>query len=61
VKTGKKFVIKAKALPSNATVTRALLTIIGNETGGFKTISITVDPTTLQAVDIATGLVSPQA
>lgn len=61
VKTGKKFIVKAKALPSNTTVTRALLTIIGNETGGFKTISITVDPTNLQAVDIATGLVTPQA
>lgn len=31
---------------------RALLTIIGNETGGFKTVSITVDPTNFGTVSI---------
>ena len=54
-RTGKRFIIKAKPV-TGRTVRRALLTIIGNETGGFKTISISVDPTNLQATDITTGL-----
>lgn len=55
VKTGTKFVVKAKPINGPRTK-RALLTIIGNETGGFKTISIQVDPTNLQAVSVSTGL-----
>lgn len=45
VKIGTKFVITPKAQADTTKTVRALLTIIGNETGGFKTISITVDPT----------------
>lgn len=52
VRTGLKFTINAKP---TTTVKRALLTIIGNETGGFKTISITVSPQTI--VDVNTGIV----
>lgn len=60
VKTGLKFTIKAKpnaatAGPGAVTTKRALLTIIGNETGGFKTISISVAPTT-GLVDVQTGI-----
>ena len=57
VRTGTKFVVKAKPITGTQTK-RALLTIIGNETGGFKTISIQVDPTNLQATNIATGLIA---
>jgi hypothetical protein len=42
---GKKFIVRPKTQADLTTVKRALLTIIGNETGGFKTITITVDPT----------------
>ena len=44
VRVGKKFIIKPKALiaPKNA-----LLTIIGNETGGFKTIAISITTATI--------------
>jgi hypothetical protein len=51
VRTGLKFTINAKP---TTTIKRALLTIIGNETGGFKTISITVSPQSI--VDVETGL-----
>jgi hypothetical protein len=44
-KTGTKFVIKPKSQADTTTIRRALLTIVGNETGGFKTVSITVNPT----------------
>ena len=43
VRIGTKFIVKAKP-QVGLKIQRALLTIIGNETGGFKTISITVDP-----------------
>lgn len=49
--TGKQFTIKAKP-QAGTTIVRALLTIIGNETGGFKTITITVDPTNFNVQDI---------
>lgn len=51
-KVGSKFIIKAKPQSINTSTKRALLTIVGNETGGFKTISITVDPTQFLAIDI---------
>jgi len=52
VKVGTKFVIKAKAQANTTTIKRALLTIIGNETGGFKTIAITVNPAGFLVQDI---------
>lgn len=42
--TGTQFELKPLPQSDTNTVRRALLTIIGNETGGFKTISITVRP-----------------
>lgn len=46
---GKSFKVKAKLQGSNTTtIVRALITIVGNETGGFKTITVSVDPTKLQ-------------
>ena len=42
---GTKFIVKPKTQANLTQVKRALLTIIGNETGGFKTIVLTVDPT----------------
>jgi hypothetical protein len=58
VKTGKKFIVKPKSQADTTTVRRALLTIIGNETGGFKTILITVNPANflVQGVIPPTGL-----
>lgn len=50
-KTGKKFIIKAKP-QSGTVVRRALLTIVGNETGGFKTVSISIDPSQFLQLDI---------
>jgi len=55
VKIGTKFVITPKAQADTTKTVRALLTIIGNETGGFKTISITVDPTAFNVQSINTG------
>jgi hypothetical protein len=54
VKTGTKFVITGKPNTTSSTK-RALLTIIGNETGGFKTITISVSPI-IGLVDVQTGL-----
>lgn len=54
-KTGIKFVIKPKAQADTTTIRRALLTIVGNETGGFKTVSITVNPTNFLVQNITTG------
>lgn len=56
IKTGTKFIIRAKAQANLKTIKRALLTIVGNETGGFKTISISVDPVDFTALDVTTGL-----
>jgi hypothetical protein len=56
VRTGSKFIVRPKAQANLTKTQRALLTIVGNETGGFKTISITVDPTGFAAIDIQTGL-----
>lgn len=58
IKTGRKFIIKARAQSNTTTVVRALLTIIGNETGGFKTISITVDPANFMVLSV-NALISP--
>jgi hypothetical protein len=58
IRTGKKFILKPKSQADLTTVKRALVTVIGNETGGFKTISVTLDPTNFAALDIATA-VSP--
>ena len=54
VKIGTKFIISPKAQADTTKIVRALLTIIGNETGGFKTISITVDPTNFNVQSINT-------
>ena len=56
IRTGSKFIVRPKAQANLTKIQRALLTIIGNETGGFKTISITVDPSGFTAIDIQTGL-----
>jgi len=56
VRVGKKFVLKPKAQANLMTIKRTLLTIIGNETGGFKTVSVSVDPTNFAALDIQVGL-----
>ncbi len=53
-KVGSKFIIKAKP-QSGTTIKRALLTIVGNETGGFKTVSITVDPAQFLTLDVQTS------
>lgn len=52
IRTGRKFIVKARAQSDTTTVVRALLTIIGNETGGFKTISITVDPANFMVLSV---------
>ena len=56
-KTGTKFIIKAKPQENynafgSVTTKRALLTLVGNETGGFKTVSITVDPSQFLQLDV---------
>lgn len=56
VRVGSKFVIRPKAQANLTTTVRALLTLIGNETGGFKTVSVTVDPTGFAALDIQTAI-----
>lgn len=56
IKVGTKFIVKAKAQANLTTPVKTLLTIIGNETGGFKTVTITVDPTNFAALDIQTGV-----
>ena len=53
VRTGTKFIITPKQQANTIRIVRALLTIIGNETGGFKTISITVDPTNFLVQNVA--------
>lgn len=59
-RTGTKFIIKAKPQENrnrfgSVTTKRALLTIVGNETGGFKTVSITVDPSQFLQLDVASA------
>lgn len=51
-RTGSKFIVKAKPQADLTKTVKALLTIVGNETGGFKTIVITVDPTQFNTLDI---------
>jgi hypothetical protein len=55
-RTGSKFVLKAKPQANTNQIVKALLTIIGNETGGFKTVVVTVNPSGFLTQDIATGL-----
>ena len=55
-RTGSKFILKAKPQADVTKVVKALLTIVGNETGGFKTVVITVDPSQFSALDIATAV-----
>lgn len=50
--TGTKFIVTPKAQANTTTIRRALLTVIGNETGGFKTIVITVDPSGFTTLDV---------
>jgi hypothetical protein len=57
---GKKFILKPKTQADTTTVRRALLTIIGNETGGFKTISITVDPTNFLTQNVTMPTSTPR-
>ena len=57
VRTGTKFMLKAKPQSNTTQVVKALLTILGNETGGFKTIVITVDPSGFMTQDIQSALV----
>lgn len=54
-RTGSKFVLKAKPQADTTKTVKALLTIVGNETGGFKTIVVTVDPTQFNTLDIGTA------
>ena len=57
-RVGTKFVLKAKPQANTTKTVKALLTIVGNETGGFKTVVVTVDPTQFNTLDISTS-VSP--
>ena len=54
--TGTKFILKPKPQSNLGMIRHALLTIIGNETGGFKTVSITVNPAGFATIDIGTSL-----
>lgn len=55
-RTGSKFILKAKPQADQNQIVKALLTIVGNETGGFKTIVITVDPSQFGIQDIETAI-----
>jgi hypothetical protein len=55
-RVGTKFILKAKPQANTTQVVKALLTIVGNETGGFKTVVVTVDPTQFNTLDIGTSL-----
>ncbi len=56
---GKKFVIRPKTQANLTTIKRALLTLIGNETGGFRTIAITIDPTNFLVQDVVLPVTGP--
>ncbi len=58
-RVGKQFVIKPKSQSDLTTVRRALLTFIGNETGGFVTVTITVDPSQFAVLNVAPTLGTP--
>tara|TARA_R110000851_G_scaffold332029_1_gene507241 strand:+ start:239 stop:979 length:741 start_codon:yes stop_codon:yes gene_type:complete len=58
-RTGSKFVLKAKPQANLTSIKKALLTIVGNETGGFKTIVVTVDPSQFNTLDIETSVGTP--
>jgi hypothetical protein len=55
-RTGSKFIVKAKPQADTTKTVKALLTIVGNETGGFKTIVVTVDPTQFNTLDIGSAI-----
>ena len=61
IRTGTKFIVKAKPQSDTTKTVKALLTLVGNETGGFKTIVITVDPTQFNTLDIETSQPAPVA
>ena len=52
IKVGTKFTLMAKNQPDVTKNRYALLSIIGNETGGFKTIQITITPQTFAVQDV---------
>jgi hypothetical protein len=54
-RTGTQFQLRPLPQSDTNTVRRALLTIIGNETGGFKTISITLNPNNFLQQNIQLG------
>ena len=54
-RTGTKFIVKPKPQSDLTTLRRCLLTIIGNETGGFKTVVITVNPSRFATLDVQTS------
>lgn len=54
-RVGSKFVIKPKPQADLTKTVKCLLTIIGNETGGFKTIVVTVNPRGFLTQDIQTA------
>lgn len=56
VRTGSKFILKAKPQANQTQIVKALLTIVGNETGGFKTVVITVDPSQFGTQDVETAV-----
>lgn len=51
-RVGTQFVVKPKPQADTTTIRRALLTFIGNETGGFVTVTITVDPSQFNALNV---------
>lgn len=55
-RVGSKFVIKPKPQADLTKTVKCLLTIIGNETGGFKTIVVTVDPSGFLTQDIQVAI-----
>lgn len=55
-KIGTQFVLKPKPQANTTQIVKAVLTIVGNETGGFKTIIITVDPSNFLTLDIQTSI-----
>lgn len=55
-KIGTQFVIKPKPQANTTQIVKAVLTVVGNETGGFKTIIITVDPSNFLTLDIQTSI-----
>lgn len=51
-RVGTKFVVAPRPQANTTQIKKAVLTVIGNETGGFKTIIITVDPSNFLTLDV---------